>query len=385
VYPYLIRTIGSEKFGIIAYSHIVISYFLNFIDYGFGLYMTREIANNKNHINKLRVLFSSAMLIKLMLVFCAFAVYMMLVFSVNKFYTYKTLYLLSFGVVFCQSMFPTWFFQGLEKMQYIAIFSFFSQMIYLIGVFFLINKPEDFLLVPLLLTVASFGYAFGGIVKSYFELDKRFVKPSMKKALDILCSAFPLALSSMLIKMFKNNVIIMLGFFAPYNIVGYFTIAKKIVDALSQVSNMISQTIFPHIVYNIGFAKQYAKTLLKKTIVVLVIINCLIVLFLFYLPDWVLVYLTGSKNDIVRWLLKTMSIVPLIIAINVPALQWLLGMKYDKLFAKIILVVTVLDLLFCYMVIPIFSYKGAALVVIVTETIITTALYYTLSKKRGIL
>ena len=66
VLPYLIRVIGIEKFGLIAFAQSFVQYFMILTDYGFSLSATRTIAligTDKN--NKINALFSSVMTVKL--------------------------------------------------------------------------------------------------------------------------------------------------------------------------------------------------------------------------------------------------------------------------------------------------------------------------------
>ncbi|RRS32050.1 MAG: hypothetical protein P794_02380 [Epsilonproteobacteria bacterium (ex Lamellibrachia satsuma)] len=53
VFPYLIRVIGIEKFGLIMFVLSVIQYLKIITEYGFSLIAAKEVAQNKANINSL--------------------------------------------------------------------------------------------------------------------------------------------------------------------------------------------------------------------------------------------------------------------------------------------------------------------------------------------
>ena len=63
--PYLIKVIGIEKFGLLAFATVIISYFQTLIDYGFNLNATKNVALNRYNVIKLSEIFSAVIMIQL--------------------------------------------------------------------------------------------------------------------------------------------------------------------------------------------------------------------------------------------------------------------------------------------------------------------------------
>lgn len=162
--PYLVRILGIENFGLINFVLSIIMYFNILISFGFELSATREISINKNNLEKVSEIFSSIMIIKFLLFSFSFLILTILVLSIEKFNNDIILFYITFSIVFGNMIFPSWLFQGMEKMKYITYINVVSKSIFTILIFVMVKDENDFIYVPLL---NGLGAIIGGVYSLY--------------------------------------------------------------------------------------------------------------------------------------------------------------------------------------------------------------------------
>ncbi|MEJ2630544.1 MAG: oligosaccharide flippase family protein [Acidihalobacter sp.] len=92
--PYLVRVLGPENFGRIAFAQAFIQYFVVLTDYGFNLSATRAVALVRDDPAKLSSLFSAVMIVKAALMTIGFGAMLLIVWLVPSFAQDWPLYVL---------------------------------------------------------------------------------------------------------------------------------------------------------------------------------------------------------------------------------------------------------------------------------------------------
>jgi PST family polysaccharide transporter len=245
IFPYLVRTLGSEKYGLVMVAQSVALFLTIIVDFGFNISATREVANLKNDKEKLSQFYWNVFSVKLVLIIITFLLLLGLIICVDKFSIDPLVYLFSFGLVLGQAIFPTWFFQGIEKMQVITIVNVAAKLFFTISLFFVVLSPADFEYVPIF---NGLGYVISGLFGFVFSLQYvKFVFPKLSQVKEIIEHSSSLFFSNFAVSLYTSSNTLILGFFAGDSIAGVYASMEKLILAIKSMYSPFYQAIFPNL------------------------------------------------------------------------------------------------------------------------------------------
>lgn len=362
--PYLVRTIGLEKFGLINFALSLGMYFGAIIQFGFGITATREIARHREDPTKLAQIYSATLTASILLALVSAVLFSLIVLSFDKFNSYLNLYLFTLAFVVFQSLFPIWFFQGMEKMKYITFLSLGTSAMFLISLFAFIKQEEDFILVPLLNATAAFITFVIAItlIKKQFKVN--FTRPKTQEIKSIYQNGHHAFLTQLVPNIYTNTVTFALGVFANNTAVGLFTAATKIIDALGSIVYVFSNTFLPFLSRNIDKHKFFQKLMLT--------VGISITLILFFTASYIVDFMYGAVDEIVIIYIQFLAFaIPLIFIQVTFGQNYLMLVGQEKVYKNIILIFSVFSLTFSLPLIYIYGAWGSIFTLIFTRILIS--------------
>jgi PST family polysaccharide transporter len=370
--PYLVRVIGVENFGLLAFSVAVIGYFQIVTDYGFNLSATKEISIHRENKDKINEIFSSVMTIKIILGLLGFVMMSILVFSFKKFSTNWGIYLLTYGTVLGQVLFPVWFFQGMEKMKHVTILNILAKSIFTITIFLFIKKANDFYFVPIL---TSSGFLIVGII-SLIIIKKRFhvnfILQPTEKFIFYLKDGWHIFVSIFATSLYTMSTVMLIGLFTNNIIVGYYSAAEKLINAIKGLISPVSQTLFPYISRKAHISKQIAlRTIRKITTITGTLMFVISVLLLLFSKSIISIVLGPEyMNSLIVF--RIFSIVPFLVSLDTMfGTLTMLVFNRNRQYSRIIISAGIINIILSCILIPLFQHIGAAISVLVVELFIT--------------
>ncbi|CAN5136823.1 flippase [soil metagenome] len=381
IIPYLLRTIGIEKFGLVAFAQAIMTYFTIFTDYGFQISGTKEVSVNRESSGNLSKIVSKVFCVKLLLLIISFLVLLLLTTVIKKLNEEQTLLLFSFFITIGRTILPHWFFQGLEKMQYMALLNFISKPLVFIFIIIFIKSEADYIYVNLIYSAGEILIAIIGIFMMFLNFKIRISFLGVKEILEELRKGWYIFLSNFSINIYMNANIIILSLFVNDYILGVYGLAEKIMQVMKQVNTVIFQTVFPHACKLAEESLLRLKQFFKQAFTALSIIFLFMGAVVFIFAGEILFILSGERIEEGIDYLRFFAFVPLIVSLNIPSYQTLLIYDLHKTITKIIFSGAIINLVLNFTLASQFQAMGTISSIFLTEVFVTSGLLYLTSFK----
>jgi len=262
--PYLVRVLGVEYFGLLAFATATVNLLRGVVSYGIDLSGAKQISIHRDDKEKLVEIFSAILVVKFLLALISFLILSVLLLSVEKFSLHSEVFLFTFLIVFGDVLFPIWFFQGVEKMKMITYIRLTYKSIFVLSVIFFVNEQSEYSMVPLL---DSLGAICAGFVSLYFISKDFNVSFSVPKYADVIFQfkdGWHIFVSRIAVIMYSSVNTFLLGILTNNESVGYYAIAEKIYVAIRGLFIPVVQALFPFLSKKYIENKEHYYVLIKK-------------------------------------------------------------------------------------------------------------------------
>ena len=270
MYPFLIRKLGVNTYGSYVYAFSVSVFFLSFVQFGFDTPALKVISENPKDNKIHSETISTVLICKTILAITSTIVFIILLITLRIFKTNFWLFVICYFQVFSYLLFPTWYFQGIQKMKVVTYIQLLLKFISLPLIFCVISTPKDviyFALISISTGFLSGVFAMIVLLKKYsivliwIPIDK--LKITFKDAM-------PFFLSNSMNTIKQQSATIILGAFFSMKDVALYDLAMKIYSVPITLISSINGALFPKMISsNWNSIKKIIKT---ENIIGLVII-----------------------------------------------------------------------------------------------------------------
>jgi len=368
ILPYLIRIIGPEKFGLIAFAQAFVQYFMIITDYGFSISATKEISLCKGETDKLCFIFSRVMTVKLILAVLSFLILLLVINCVPRFKQDWLVYILSFGAVIGNTLFPVWFFQGREKMAYTAGINVIGGITYAISLFIFVRSPKDYLYVPLLNSLFFLVTGIAGLYIAFRKFGLEFVFQKYEDIERELKTGWHIFVSVVAINAYTATRVFAVGLLTNNIITGYYSIAERLAGFIQSFPmDSFTQAIYPRFNKVFSKNKERALRLMHKaqSYTTAGFIICLPVL-LFFAP-LIIRLVSGRDYPEAVLSLRILIISVFLVGANAFRVQYLLVSGRTDIYSRLHVAAALAGLPLIFILIHYFSYLGAAISKVIIE------------------
>ncbi len=366
--PYLVRVLGPEKYGLVNFAAAFTGYFSILTDYGFNLSATQEISINRNNKQKVSEIFSSVIASKFLLFIVSTILFLICLFSFDIFKTDRILFILSYVGLIGPVLFPLWYFQGSEKMNFILIISFIVKLLTLVSIFLFIKNFSDYLLLVTIYSSSQILYGVLGLTIILKKFNIKLFIPHLNNIIEQLKVSKNIFVSSLSISIISNSNVFILGLFVDKAIVGYFAAADKIRLAFQSMLGPMFTATFPHVS---NLAKESFKLFYKfnkKSFFITSSFSLVIFLIILLNAEHLVSIILGDRYENSVLILKILSIIPFLYSIsNFLGVQVLIPLNYSQKYGAIMFFALIVHSSLAFILANYFQAIGSSIAVIITE------------------
>lgn len=371
IFPLLINRLGFESFGAISLVLAIAMYFGALIQYGHGFTTVRIISRLNAKGADFSNVFFSTLGAKILMTIVSL-IFITILLQFDFFVDIQTLMLFAFIYIAIESLSPTWFFLGLEKMEFIGIINAVSKTLLICLLYFTVEDGGNvehvmkvFVLSASLSTVALYIFV-------YLSKQVIWIKPSMDEIIQVLKSGWPAFLSQFSPTLYSSSAVFVLGIHSTTYSVGVFSAATKFINIFISLGFIISSVAYPLLARNFDYFKKFKYLMLIAAFIAPLLIFSIA-------PVLIPVVLEEASNQVV---MVVQFLAPMVLFIYIRILfgqNFLMLQGFDRIYGNIILFSCLSSFLLSLLLIPQFQLYGAVSIMLIASSlmaIISTAYYF---------
>lgn len=377
---YLIKTVGPERFGLIAFSLAIVSYFVILTDFGFNFSGVRQVSINRESRAQVSEIYGSITYVKIGLTLLSLLALLLLTVFVDRMAKDRAIYFVTFGIVIGQVLMPTWLFQGLEEMRFVSLLNILGKAFAAILIFTLVHAPSDYLYVPAVNSVVSIITGLVALARVRLHCKVELKHPKLTDVFYQVRISSTLFLANVSSSLYTITTVFILGMFAGNESVGIFSAADKVIQAAKGIFYPVTQAMYPISSKKFHNSPSDGVRFAAKIGIPLTGAMFIVSTVIFLFSSFLVSILYGDKYRTAIGILQIMAFLPVTIcASNFLGVQILLNVGKQVVFRNILAIAAVFSVIICSLLISMLGARGAAISVLIVEIFITALMLYSVT------
>jgi PST family polysaccharide transporter len=342
VLPYLSRVLSPEKFGVIALAQSFMYYFSILSDYGFSLTATRSIAIHSEDTRAVSRIFSAVMVSRFLLMILGFVIMITIVLITPKMRANWIVFVICYLGVLGNVLFPLWLYQGLQKMQHIAVRDLSAKALGLIAIFVFVHSDRDYKLAAALQPAGMILSGLISLIMLPRVMPIRFAWPAWSEVVAQLRGSWAVFLSLAASTTYSSTNLVLLGLFAPPATLAYYFNAYRVTVAIRSMVSPLVTAIYPYVSHIANRSAKDGANFLKRYALLLSLPFFLVSLALFVSAPMVVKIVFGPKYAYTAVLMRIMAPGPFLFALShCYSTYFMLAFGYQKQWSRLILLTAI--------------------------------------------
>ncbi|MDL2246548.1 flippase [Methanobrevibacter sp. OttesenSCG-928-K11] len=373
------RYLGVSDYGILAFAISVTGILAIVADFGISTHIVRKISSDFGLASKylgnafpLKSIFSIFSFLFILIILIILG-YDEITITVTLLFTLEMIFKSMFNL--CSGAF-----QAVEKGKYQSIGTTILNVILLIFIFIAVFIDLGIIgisLAYLFANIIAFIYSFlalrKNIIKPNFQLDKDF-------SINLTKLAIPFALTTLFTTIYYSIDVVMITSMVGDYAAGLYNASYKLISFLSLFYGIYNAVVFPVMSKFYKNEKSLLNVSLEKSIKYLLLITIpLAVLTTFYSKE-IIVLFFGPSYILASSILQILIWTVCFLFINGACSIFLNASYKEVAVTKIYLIAAVFNVIVNLILIPFYSYNGAAIATVLSDVLIFILAFYTLSK-----
>lgn len=378
---FLASTLGPENYGVLSFAKSTVVYFILIGTLGFDIVGIREIAKNHHVVQKYTNSILTLRLVLSILTFSAlfYCVYYSGILA-DKTDLEKSVIMVAGLQIFANALLLNFVYQGLEKMEIVALRTILINLINLLGVIFIITNKSQTLLAMAIISGSQLLNAM--LMVLYYIKDYGIPKLSfdLKLWASIFSSSLFIGLNNLLVTIYNNVDTTMIGILRDNYQTGIYSPAHQVIPLAVLPALIMNGVLMPQ--YSKNLRNNKSHELMRNSTKYNFILSTFVSALMFIFSD-LIVHVISKEYTGSSIVLKVLAFNVLAMYLSINYTTPLIAWGYEKKVFWAILSGVVANIIVNFLLIPPYGAVGAAIATIATEGSVMFVLMYFYKKQSG--